>query len=59
MWKNQKLPRIYVKSAQKKGGGGETVASVKGKFPVTHHCGEQDKLSTITHATINSAQNSA
>jgi hypothetical protein len=35
------------------------VASVKGKFPVTYHCGEQDKLPTITHATINIAQNSA
>jgi len=35
------------------------VASVKGKFPVTQHVtvGEQDKLPTITHATINSAQN--
>jgi hypothetical protein len=39
----------------------EMVASVKGKFPVTQHVtvGEQDKLPTITHATINSTQNSA
>jgi hypothetical protein len=62
MWKNQKLlQKNFPQFMHNLPGKKEMGASVKGKFPVKQHVtvGEQDKLPTITHATINSAQNSA